>query len=275
MIDQTIKTGGKLKLQAAAAQKALDNARLALAGAQRPGHPGPQRLFRSARRQGNRPRRPGLWPISPMRSISTRKTCWSTGSPPPTIPPSCAPRPGRPGWPTTRPFKPTFTPGSSSSPPWACASLRCTEVAGRIDAFIPYYDYDKDAGPRPTAQLEVFTARNGIDAAKYNLKLAQITPWFPDVDFQVGLFKDFAVPPQRHHATVQVGVPIPIWDQNKGNIRSAEAALVRALEEPHRVEVTLTTAWPRPTPTTRTTSPRWSTTAKTFCRTRSRFPRRG
>jgi cobalt-zinc-cadmium efflux system outer membrane protein len=35
-------------------------------------------------------------------------------------------------------------------------------------------------------------------------------------------------------------MPIPIWDQNKGNILSAESALVRASEEPHRVELTLT-----------------------------------
>ena len=36
-------------------------------------------------------------------------------------------------------------------------------------------------------------------------------------------------------------MPIPIWDQNKGAIIAAEAALVRAGEEPHRVETALTT----------------------------------
>ena len=40
--------------------------------------------------------------------------------------------------------------------------------------------------------------------------------------------------------TATVSVPLPIWDQNKGNIVAAEAALVRASEEPHRVEVNLT-----------------------------------
>ena len=118
--------------------------------------------------------------------------------------------------------------------------LPLSEVAGRIDAFIPYYDYDKTLAYVLQHNSQVFIARNGIDLAKYNLKLAQVTPWVPDVDFQVGIFKDFAVPPQAITPTAQVGVPIPIWDQNKGAIRSAEAALVRALEEPHRVEVTLT-----------------------------------
>ncbi len=118
--------------------------------------------------------------------------------------------------------------------------LPLSEVAGRIDAFIPYYDYDKTLAYVLQHNSQVFIARAGIDEAKYNLKLAQITPWVPDVDFQVGVFKDFAVPPQAITATSQVGVPIPIWDQNKGAIRSAEAALVRAIEEPHRVELNLT-----------------------------------
>ena len=34
-------------------------------------------------------------------------------------------------------------------------------------------------------------------------------------------------------------MPIPIWDRNKGAIMAAESALVRAEEEPHRVELNL------------------------------------
>ena len=35
-------------------------------------------------------------------------------------------------------------------------------------------------------------------------------------------------------------MPAPIWDQNKGNIIAAQGTLIRASEESHRVEVTLT-----------------------------------
>jgi cobalt-zinc-cadmium efflux system outer membrane protein len=115
-----------------------------------------------------------------------------------------------------------------------------TEVAGRIDAFIPYYDYDKTLAYVLQHNSQVFIARNGIDIGKYNLQLAQVAPWAPDVDFQIGVFKEFALPPLQVVPTASVGVPLPIWDQNKGNIRSAEAALVRAKEEPHRVEMVLT-----------------------------------
>ncbi len=119
--------------------------------------------------------------------------------------------------------------------------LPLTEVAGRIDAFIPYYDYDTALVHVLKNHTDVLTAYNGIDAARYNLKLAQITPYFPDVSLQVAVQKDFVVPPQQTSPSVQIGAPLPIWDQNRGAIIAAEAALVRAGEEPHRVETVLTT----------------------------------
>jgi cobalt-zinc-cadmium efflux system outer membrane protein len=115
-----------------------------------------------------------------------------------------------------------------------------TEVAGRIDRFIPYYDYDSVLVHVLKDHTDLLTARNGLDKARYNLKLAQITSLFPDVEFQVAVNKEFALPPMQVVPTAQVSVPLPVWDLNKGNIVAAEAALVRAREEPHRAEVNLT-----------------------------------
>jgi cobalt-zinc-cadmium efflux system outer membrane protein len=118
--------------------------------------------------------------------------------------------------------------------------LPLTEVAGRIDAVIPYFDYDTVLGYALRNHTDVLAARNGLDKARYNLKLAQITP-YPDVDVNVGLLKEYAVLPKQFVHTVTVGLPFPIWDQNKGSIMTAEAALMRASEEPHRVEENLIT----------------------------------
>jgi cobalt-zinc-cadmium efflux system outer membrane protein len=114
-----------------------------------------------------------------------------------------------------------------------------TDVVGRIDRFIPYYDYDSVLAHVLKDHTDLITARNGLDKARYNLKLAQITPLFPDFEFQVAVNKEFALPPMQVVPTAQVSVPLPVWDLNKGNIIAAEAALVRAGEEPHRVEVSL------------------------------------
>jgi cobalt-zinc-cadmium efflux system outer membrane protein len=124
----------------------------------------------------------------------------------------------------------------------AAAGLRqlpLSEVAGRVDRLIPAYDYDAALAHVLRNHTDVLTARNGIEKARYNLKLAQVTP-IPDVDFHVEAAKESTLPPFTWYTAVQVAVPVPVWDQNKGPIIAAQAALVRALEEPHRVETNLT-----------------------------------
>src|SRR5262249_10131706 len=103
-----------------------------------------------------------------------------------------------------------------------------------------YFDYDAVLAHVLNNHTDVLTARNAIDKARFNLKLAQITPAFPDVEFRVAVLKEFASAPRLVVPTAQVGMPLPIWDRNRGNILAAEAALMRASEETHRVEVTLT-----------------------------------
>ena len=180
LIDQTIKTGGKLKLQAAAAQKALENAQLALKrAAQRPVHPGAQRLLRPARRQGNRPRRRRRWPSFTDEVYLFQEDLLEHGF--------------------AAPYEPAVLRAQAYTARLAYAQavqnyiyawkqlvaavglrqLPLTEVAGRIDAFIPYYDYDTVLAHVLRNHTDVLTAHNGIDAARYNLKLAQVTPVGP------------------------------------------------------------------------------------------------
>jgi cobalt-zinc-cadmium efflux system outer membrane protein len=117
--------------------------------------------------------------------------------------------------------------------------LPLTEVAGRIDRLIPYYDYDAVLTHALRNHTDVLTAANGVEKARYNLKLAQITP-YPDLDVNIGFWKESTIPPFTLFYAVTVGFPLPIWDQNRGNIISAQAALARAVEESHRVEMALT-----------------------------------
>jgi cobalt-zinc-cadmium efflux system outer membrane protein len=117
--------------------------------------------------------------------------------------------------------------------------LPLSEVAGRIDAAIPYYEYDAVLAHVLRQHTDILSARNTVERSRYNLKLAQITP-VPDVDIRAAVLKEFALPPQQYVHTLQIGMPIPVWDRNRGNIIAAEAALLRASEEPHRVETVLT-----------------------------------
>jgi cobalt-zinc-cadmium efflux system outer membrane protein len=118
--------------------------------------------------------------------------------------------------------------------------LPLSEIAGQVDRFIPYYNFDEVRAYVLQHHTDILTARNGVKIAQYNLKLAQVTGIIPDLDVYASLEKDFALAPFGTYQTLGLGFPLPIWNRNKGNIIAAQAALIRAGEETHRVEVTLT-----------------------------------
>jgi cobalt-zinc-cadmium efflux system outer membrane protein len=115
-----------------------------------------------------------------------------------------------------------------------------SEVDGQVDRLIPYYDYDAVLAHVLRNHTDVITARYALQKARYNLKLAQVTP-VPDVEVRGDVWKETTILPKQTFLAATVSIPFPIWDRNRGNIMAAEAALVRASEGPHQVEVNLTT----------------------------------
>jgi len=113
-------------------------------------------------------------------------------------------------------------------------------VEGEIDRLIPNYDYDAVVAHVLRNHTDVLTAKNNLEAARYGLKLAQVTP-VPDVEVRGDLWKEQTIQPWQNFTAVTVSIPFPIWDQNKGNIRAAAAGLVRAGEGPHAIEIAITT----------------------------------
>lgn len=77
---------------------------------------------------------------------------------------------------------------------------------------------------------DLMTAANKVVKARYELALARITP-VPDVNLKLVVQKDYTTPPFATTANVEVGVPIPVWDRNQGNIRKSEAEVSKALED--------------------------------------------
>lgn len=117
--------------------------------------------------------------------------------------------------------------------------LPLTEVGGQIDRFIPYYDYDNVRAYVLRNHTDILTARNRVPQARYKFELAKRTP-IPDLDVAYRYAKDYTAFPFGTYSQLLLQMPIPVWDQNKGNIISAQAALARAMEEQHNAEVNLT-----------------------------------
>jgi cobalt-zinc-cadmium efflux system outer membrane protein len=113
------------------------------------------------------------------------------------------------------------------------------ELSGHVDVPIPLYQYKQVLERVLNSHTDVITAENSLTKSRINLRLAQITP-VPDVSLHVAIEKDFSVPPFSITHSIQMGVPVPVWDQNKGNIIQAQGALLRATEDIHRVRADLT-----------------------------------
>jgi outer membrane protein, heavy metal efflux system len=115
------------------------------------------------------------------------------------------------------------------------------QLAGNIRELpLPRYRYDTALAHILSNHTDVVTAINGIEKARFNLRLAEVTP-VPDITAQLGVFTDQSQPgPYRMGSNFQVTVPVPVFNLNQGAIRQARAALLRANEEPHRVRDDLT-----------------------------------
>lgn len=109
-----------------------------------------------------------------------------------------------------------------------------------LPTVFPRYDYEKALAHVVSYHTDVLTARAGIEKARYNLRLAEVTA-VPDVNVQALVQQDASPPgPSRVFATINASVPVPLFDRNQGGIRQAQGNLLRANEEPHRVRAELT-----------------------------------
>lgn len=114
-----------------------------------------------------------------------------------------------------------------------------TQVAGKLDVPIPVFSHREVLAKALATHTDVRTAENSLVQAQFQLELARKTP-IPDVNVRLMVQKDNTAPPFQASPSVAVSMPVPVWDKNQGNILSAQAAVVRVGEEPHRVRSELT-----------------------------------
>ncbi len=107
-------------------------------------------------------------------------------------------------------------------------------LAGRIDGPVPLISYEAAREQILRIHTDLVTAQNAVAKAQYQLRLARVTPVCPNIDTTTVIEKDYTTPPYGTAVSLQVGVPVPIFDTNRGNIIAAEAALVRACSEYER-----------------------------------------
>jgi cobalt-zinc-cadmium efflux system outer membrane protein len=118
-----------------------------------------------------------------------------------------------------------------------------TQLAGNLDQRLPTFDYEKCLARILANHTDVVTANNGIQKMRYNLRLNEVTP-FPDVTVGATIMYDATPPGPPRWVTFFTGnMPIPVWDRNQGGIKQAQGQLLSANEEPHRVRAALTSSF--------------------------------
>jgi cobalt-zinc-cadmium efflux system outer membrane protein len=117
--------------------------------------------------------------------------------------------------------------------------MQLTEVAGRVDMAVPVFEYNEVRARVLANHTDVRTAYNNIEQAKFNLRLAQVTP-IPNVDLNLLGQKDGTAPPNVIAHSLQASVPIPIFNQNLGGIKQATGLLAQALAAIEQTRNTLT-----------------------------------
>jgi cobalt-zinc-cadmium efflux system outer membrane protein len=101
-------------------------------------------------------------------------------------------------------------------------------LGGGADAAVPAYEYESAIARVLAVHTDVLTAMNTILQYQYDLRLAQVTP-YPDVQAGTAIQHDNAT--SNNQANVQVGIALPLFDRNQGNIRAARAQLARSHED--------------------------------------------
>jgi outer membrane protein, heavy metal efflux system len=74
---------------------------------------------------------------------------------------------------------------------------------------------------------DVLSARNMVLKNQYELRLAQVTP-IPDIYTGTAIQHDNST--ANNQVTLQIGIQLPLFDRNQGNIRASRARLAEAVE---------------------------------------------
>ena len=114
--------------------------------------------------------------------------------------------------------------------------MRLTPLAGNLVADLPKLKWETCYRTLLGSHPELRAAQARRDRAALVIRRAKKEP-IPNIDFSVSV---------RHHsitdsevANVQVGIPVPIFDRNQGNISTVEAEWMAAKKEIERIELDL------------------------------------
>jgi cobalt-zinc-cadmium efflux system outer membrane protein len=114
--------------------------------------------------------------------------------------------------------------------------LPVSQLEGDLEAGVPLPDFDATLAHLLEASPEIQVAHAEMARTEIGLKREQVEP-IPNVQMRVANGYDFET--NRDVTSVQVGVRLPLFDKNQGNIHTARAQVAYAQAELRRVQLSL------------------------------------
>jgi cobalt-zinc-cadmium efflux system outer membrane protein len=109
-------------------------------------------------------------------------------------------------------------------------------IAGSIEQGCEPLEWEPQLARLLSESPLVHAARAEVERNRFALRRELAEP-IPNVQVRTGAYYDFDV--QQAVGTVRFGVRLPVWDKNQGNIRTAQADLMRAEAGLTRLELAL------------------------------------
>jgi cobalt-zinc-cadmium efflux system outer membrane protein len=114
--------------------------------------------------------------------------------------------------------------------------LDLTQVQGDVEGALPGLSWDEARRRLLAESPQVARAQAGVQRARWALQ-RQCAGRVPDLDTLASVRHDTST--HSTIASVTIGMPLPVFDRNQGNIRLAQAELIDAEQEVQRLELQL------------------------------------
>lgn len=110
-------------------------------------------------------------------------------------------------------------------------------LAGTLDSPLPDYELAEMLAAARQGHPQILAARVAIEKARLLLNRAEVES---RPNFTLGAGYTWQSQNRSHDWGLSFSLPVPLWNRNQGNIRSARAELGQALQEVGRLEIELT-----------------------------------
>ncbi|VTR97667.1 TolC family protein [Tuwongella immobilis] len=108
-----------------------------------------------------------------------------------------------------------------------------TTVLGTVDLTLPDYQLESTRQYVLSIHPDIRSAQLGVERAQVALKRAKVEP-IPNVTVGAGYTRQSQN--RSDDWSIGVGLPVPLWNRNQGEIRAAQAQLGEAINEVGRVQ---------------------------------------